>query len=483
MKKFISLLVSALLAVTLAVGLTACGGGGEAHDFALNKTEIEIFVGDSFTLTTEEKGELAFVSDNKDVAIVEDTTGRVTGVKAGEATITATLVSGAKVKKSTCKVTVKEDTTKLFRYEWQEKASESSPNTVTSRVVLNFHNNGKIKGEIMHKGYENPFELEYTASGSTIEVTPKDVQLHANEYGKQIQTIMGMLGISMGDDIWIDNLTIKLAANYLTVEGDVCMVDEQHTTKTGEHTVFHGFTMTQEDASKLGITLAEKVNVESVSLENMQDDKANMTLVAGEKRFIEVKITPDTATVKSYTITSSDSEVATLSQKGILEAKKAGTAVITVTSNDNPEKKATLNVTVTAVDAADKYVKGWTAEGHLNYGTAYFKAASKSINIKAGFGLTALDINATYTTSNGVVTFANTETTVTSYGFVIGEDGQPTLGLVTTTYTVTFETKDFGDTTYVSVKVKEKDNQESVESVIVEFGLSTEEIAELAKIQ
>ena len=88
-----------------------------------------------------------------------------------------------------------------------------------------------------------------------------------------------------------------------------------------------------------------------------------------------------------------------------------------------------------------------------------------------------------HTITDSTITFTETEVTLTSLGFIVGEDGQPTLGSVTTTYTVTFEKTALGDTTYVSVKVKEKDNQESVESVIVEFGLSTEEIAELAKIQ
>ena len=76
----------------------------------LNKTETSIFVGGSETLTatvapadaTNQK--VTWKSDKPEIATV-DANGKVTGVKAGEATITVTTEDGGKT--ATCKVTVK----------------------------------------------------------------------------------------------------------------------------------------------------------------------------------------------------------------------------------------------------------------------------------------------------------------------------------------------------------------------------------------
>ena len=77
----------------------------------LDKTSISLLVGDSETLTATvtptdaENQKLTWSSDKPAVATVDDN-GKVTAVKAGEATITVTTEDGGKT--ATCKVTVPE---------------------------------------------------------------------------------------------------------------------------------------------------------------------------------------------------------------------------------------------------------------------------------------------------------------------------------------------------------------------------------------
>lgn len=83
---------------------------------SLSETNLELYTGDSKTLTgtfdpenTTADKTLKWVSSDPDIAKVDDE-GNVTGVKAGEATITATTVNG---KEASCKVTVKSPELKL----------------------------------------------------------------------------------------------------------------------------------------------------------------------------------------------------------------------------------------------------------------------------------------------------------------------------------------------------------------------------------
>jgi phosphate transport system substrate-binding protein len=81
--------------------------------------------------------------------------------------------------------------------------------------------------------------------------------------------------------------------------------------------------------------------VTSVSL-----DKTTAKLQVGKTLTLKATIDPSYATTKDVTWKSSDTAVATVSSAGIITARKAGTAVITVTTKDG-KKTATCKVTVT----------------------------------------------------------------------------------------------------------------------------------------
>ncbi len=73
-----------------------------------------------------------------------------------------------------------------------------------------------------------------------------------------------------------------------------------------------------------------------------------VTLTVGQSKTIKVsKVTPAKAS-KAVTFKSSNSKVATVSKKGVVKAKKAGKATITVTSKKNKKVKAKVAVTVKA---------------------------------------------------------------------------------------------------------------------------------------
>ena len=117
----------ALFATLLSVGIASCGGSNDdpinnvtptptpsnttvkVESVAVSSATISLKEGESQTITvtitptnaTDKK--YTFSSSDKDVATVDDT-GKITALKAGEATITVTTSDGNKT--ATCKVTV-----------------------------------------------------------------------------------------------------------------------------------------------------------------------------------------------------------------------------------------------------------------------------------------------------------------------------------------------------------------------------------------
>lgn len=94
------------------------------------------------------------------------------------------------------------------------------------------------------------------------------------------------------------------------------------------------------------VTGAPFVSVTGISL-----NKTSLSLTVGDSQTLMATISPSNATDKSVTWSSSNTSVATVSSSGMVTAKAAGSATITVTTNDGG-KKATCPVTVNAQTVA-----------------------------------------------------------------------------------------------------------------------------------
>ena len=84
------------------------------------------------------------------------------------------------------------------------------------------------------------------------------------------------------------------------------------------------------------------INVTGVTL-----DKSTLSLEEGDTGNLVATVAPSTATDKTVTYSSSDEEVATVTNAGKVTAVKAGNADITVTTKDG-SKTAKCELTVTA---------------------------------------------------------------------------------------------------------------------------------------
>ena len=81
-------------------------------------------------------------------------------------------------------------------------------------------------------------------------------------------------------------------------------------------------------------------------------NKTKSTMTVGKKQTLKATVTPKKASSKAVVWKSSNKKVATVTSKGVVKAKKAGTVTITATAKDGSGKKAACKVTVKKASAA-----------------------------------------------------------------------------------------------------------------------------------
>ncbi len=117
------------------------------------------------------------------------------------------------------------------------------------------------------------------------------------------------------------------------------------------------------------------VTGESISVSGVSLNKTDISLDKGGTETLTATVTPDNASNKSVTWSSSDTNVATVSDNGKVKAVNPGTAVITVTTDDG-KKTATCKVTVSSEKYEVKY-----------FGASIIETGLSSINLKGSEGV------------------------------------------------------------------------------------------------
>lgn len=96
---------------------------------------------------------------------------------------------------------------------------------------------------------------------------------------------------------------------------------------------------------QIEVIVSEEVSSEGTEVTEMKLDKTNINLVQGNSEKIMATVTPDNAKDKTITWKSSDESIATVTNQGVVLAKKAGTVDITASTNNNISR--TVRVVVT----------------------------------------------------------------------------------------------------------------------------------------
>ena len=278
---------------------------------ALNPATVSIVLGDAqtlkpiFTPAHAFDNELAWTSSNESVVTV-DANGVVTAIAEGKAIITATLVSNPAIS-ATCEITVEPISVKT----WWGGFKTFTVNSQEYNVLYSFTRN-----EDRTITYSVIFDKDASAIGVK-EVNVAGVN-HALIYDNASRT-----------------------ASYTSTT----------THSSGEVITgyFYFGIVFDFNFSYIVGSSNERPNpsVESVTL-----DVTNRELLVNDQLQLTATVNPGYAANKNVTWTSSNNNVATVDANGLVTAKSAGTAIITVTTADGGKTATcTINVVAALTDA------------------------------------------------------------------------------------------------------------------------------------
>ena len=173
-------------------------------------------------------------------------------------------------------------------------------------------------------------------------------------------------------------------------------------------------TATANDGSGVSASCVVTVEKKVVAVSKISLSQAAATLIEGEDLTLTATVTPDEATDKSISWSSSNPSVATVDNTGKVTAVATGTAIITAMANDGSGVSASCEVTVTkptyVIITINQYGSG-------TYCSPYALDFSEVEGLKAY-------VAAGYDSETGVVTLLRVMTANAGVGlFVKGEPG------------------------------------------------------------
>jgi len=360
-----------ILLLTIAVFPFACNEKEiptiPVDAISINQTSLELEVGQTQKListvnpSNASNRNIYWTSSDQSVATV-DNTGKVTALKAGSATITVTTEDGGKT--ATCKVTVNAKIYPVTGVTIDKISVELTEGDVTVLTATVNPSNASNKNVYWTSSAQSVATVDNAgkvtavkAGASTITVTTEDGGKTATCSVTVKEKLYPVTGVTL------DKTSVELTEGDVTVltatvnpsnasnrnvywtssDQSVATVDNTgkvSALKAGSATI----TVTTEDGGKTAtcsVTVKEKLYpVTGVTL-----DKTSVELTEGDVTVLTATVNPSNASNKNVYWTSSDQTVATVDNTGKVTSVKAGSATITVTTEDGG-KTATCMVTV-----------------------------------------------------------------------------------------------------------------------------------------
>ncbi|MBR3990057.1 MAG: Ig-like domain-containing protein, partial [Bacteroidales bacterium] len=317
---------------------------------ALNKTSLSLKEGESETLVATVSPDNAtdktvtWSSTNTLVATV-DQSGRVTAMAEGTATITAT----AGDKSTTCSVTVSKNVVAvtsiaLNKTSLSLKEGESetlvatvSPDNATDKTVTWSSTNTSIAtvdasgrvtaikegtATITAKAGDKSATCSVTVSKNVVAVTSialNKMSLSLKE--GESETLVATVSPDNATDKTVTWSSTNTSVATVDPSGRVTAIKEGTATITAK---------AGEKSATCSVTVSKKV----VAVTSIALDKTSLSLKEGESETLVATVSPDNATDKTVTWSSTNTSVATVDASGRVTAIKEGTATITAKAGD-----------------------------------------------------------------------------------------------------------------------------------------------------
>ncbi len=290
--------------------------------------------------TAADFSEIWSSSDNS-VATV-DGNGLIKGIKAGSCTVTVTSKNNPNVS-AEIKVTIVDNSTDTTTS--ASTTSSSTETTATDSATTS------VSSSVSETTSTSASTVGVTSIGITKSVM--NLAVGENDY---TQVTLFPVNASNKNIIWkssdekvavVDNGKVT-AVGEGSCEITVQSADNPVIATTVKVTVSKAVATTVTSTSTTATTTVSTSTqpAETNKITKIDLSKTSMTLNVNEQDISFVTMSPASVADKGEIWTSSDTSVATVNEWGWVTAKKAGSCTITVTSTNNPDVKAYINVTV-----------------------------------------------------------------------------------------------------------------------------------------
>lgn len=334
---------------------------------SLDKTAVVITKGELIQLTAiispadAVNQTVSWTSSDTNAASVSST-GLVTGISKGSATITVTTADGNKT--ASCTVTVEDvvisvtsvalnkSTASISKGLTDQLKAEVLPSNATNKNVVWSSSNSMI-ASVSSSG----LVTGVSEGSTTVTVTTED----GNKTASCTITITSPVPVS---SVSLDKETLSLdisqtaqltasilpetaynkAVSWTSSNPSVATVSSTGLV-TGVSEGEASVTVTTEDGSKTDTCSITVSGTQFIAVTSVSLDLSSFTIDKDAERQLTAAISPADATIKTVTWSSNNNSIATVSNTGLVKGVADGTAVITVTSNDG-NKTAQCSVTV-----------------------------------------------------------------------------------------------------------------------------------------
>ena len=309
-----------------------------------------------------------WTSGKTSVATVGSSTGKVTGVKAGTATITAKLSNTGK--KATQSMTVKAASVAVTKVSLSSSSATLnvgatktltatvSPSNATNKTITWSSSNTSVatvssSGKITAKAAGTATITAKTSNGkkATCKVTVKSVAVTKVSLSSSSATLNVGATKTLTATVTPSNATSK------TITWSSSNTSVATVSSSGKVTAKAAGTATITAKTSNGKKATCKVTVKATSVAVTKVSLSSSKLVlsgSGTTSTLTATVSPSNATSKTITWSSSDTSIATVNSSGKVTAKSAGTCTITAKTSNG--KKATCKVIVTGyVDTTEAY--------------------------------------------------------------------------------------------------------------------------------
>ena len=333
----------------------------------LGREALDMYEGDTFKLTatvlpvnTTDSKDISWSSNNEAVATVSED-GTVTAKSVGTAVITATSTNG---KTASCTVTVEKKLIPITEVSLSESA-----------VGIIEGNTHKLTATVLPENTTDSKSISWSSNNEAVATVSEDGTITAKSVGTAVITATSTNGKTADCTVTVSKKEIPITEVHLDkssatlTEGDsttlVATVLPENTTDgksikwsssnvavatvdlMGKVTAKSAGTAIITATSENGKTASCTVTVEKklIPITEVLIDKSSATLTEGDSTTLTATVLPENTTDrKDISWSSSNNDIATVDTTGHVEAKQAGTVIITATSSNGKTAECTVTV-------------------------------------------------------------------------------------------------------------------------------------------